>query len=43
MTVINTQGADGNLADLDKYILKALLKSKIQTRIQTFQVRFIKD
>lgn len=39
MTVINTQGADGNLADLDKYILKALLKSKIQT----FQVRFIKD
>ncbi|XP_071134130.1 transient receptor potential cation channel subfamily M member-like 2 [Mytilus edulis] len=30
MTVINTQGADGNLADLDKYILKALLKSEIK-------------
>ncbi|CAG2187502.1 unnamed protein product [Mytilus edulis] len=30
MTVITTQGADGNLADLDKYILKALLKSEIK-------------
>lgn len=28
VTILNTQGWDANLADLDKYILKALFKSE---------------
>ncbi|XP_076076624.1 transient receptor potential cation channel subfamily M member-like 2 isoform X3 [Mytilus galloprovincialis] len=31
VTILNTQGWDANLADLDKYILKALFKSEIKS------------